>query len=295
MALVPARLAISHRLNRRSRFAGMAIQAMDLRTPALVFLCLLLAGCPLTPPSPYQFAEGMPARVVHVAHPMTPEGGLSRGRRGYNLYVALASIGLDVSTGKSHLLTRAQGGHPSKRTFTGHSWLILERPDKRVEVGHTPNRPVLLNGVKSLAEKGDPNPVSYLWQELRIGRRHGHLSGLRPTFVLRLPLTTEQHESIERLLATYDFVRFGLVGHDCSDLVVQAARLAGVEVDYQVDITLPETKLLYGRVYRFWTDEKYRELIIACPDVLEASLRRLAQQNVGEDVTTTYRNRTRRD
>jgi hypothetical protein len=258
-----------------------------------VCLCLLLTGCPLAPPSPYQFAEGLPVRVVHVPHTTLPEGGMSRGKPGYNLYVAVAAIGLDVSTGKSHLLTRAQGGHPSKRTITGHSWLILERPGKRVEAGHTPDRPILLNGVKRLAQRGDPNPVSYLWQNLRIGRRHGHLSGLRPTFVLRLPLTMEQYEGIERLLATYDFAHFALVGHDCSDLVVQAAGLAGVEVDYQVDITLPSTKLLYGRVYRFWTDGKYRELVIACPDVLEGSLRRLASQNVGEDVTASYERRAR--
>jgi hypothetical protein len=290
MALVPARLTIFHTWNERFRIAELAI---DQRSIVLVLLCLLLAGCPLTPPSPYQFAEGLPARAVHTAHSAAPEGGLSRGMRGYNLYIAVASIGLDVSTGKSHLLTRAQGGHPSKRTITGHSWLILERPGKRIEVGHTPDRPILLNGVKSLAKKGDPNPVSYLWQDLRIGRRHGHLLGLRPTFVLRLPLTTEQSESVEQLLATYDFAHFSVVGHDCSDLVVQAARLAGVDVDYQVDITLPPTKVLYGRAFRFWTDEKYRELIIACPDVLEASLRRLALQNVGEDFTAKYGQRAR--
>jgi hypothetical protein len=290
MSLVPGGPNITHSSNRRSRFTG---SSLDPRAIALVLLCLVLAGCPLAPPSPYQFAEGMPAQVVHIAHPTAPEGGLTRGTHGYSLYIAVAAIGLDVSTGKSRLLTRTQGGHPSKRTVTGHSWLILERPGKRIEVGHTPDRPILLNGVKRLAEQGDPNPVSYLWRELLIGRRHGHLTGLRPTFVLRLPLTKEQYESAERLLETYDFDRFAVVGHDCSDLVVQAARLAGVEVDYQVVITLPQTTLLRGRVYRLWTDEKYRDLIIACPDVLEASLRRLAQQNVGEDVTSTYSRRPR--
>ncbi len=268
---------------------------MTLRIPAVVLLCLLLVGCPLTPPSPYQFAEGMPVRVIHNAHPMIPEGGLERGTRGYNLYVAIASIGLDYSTGKSHLLKKQEGGHPSKRTYTGHSWLILERPGKREEVGHTPDRPILLNGVRRLSEAGDPNPVSYLWQALPIGKRHKHLSGLRPTFVLRLPLTLDQYASIDHLLTTYNFDQFSLVGHDCSDLVVQAAALAGVAVDYQLDITLPETIQLHGRVYRFWTDQKYRELILACPDVLEASLRKLVELNVGEDVTTTYLRPVRRD
>ena len=155
-------------------------------------------------------------------------------------------------------------------------------------MGHTPDQPILLRGVKRLAEHGDPNPISYLWQNLPIGRRHGHLRGLHPTYVLRLPLTTEQFANVERLLTTYEFDRFSVIGHDCSDLVVQAAELAGVQVDYQVDITLPATKFLFGREYRIWTDPKYRELIIACPDVLEASLRRLAQGNVGEDFTVRY-------
>lgn len=269
----------------RARSAG---RSFSVSVPALICLCLLLSGCPLTPPSPYQFAEGLPARVVPIAHPAEPEGGLSRGTPGYSLYVVVASIGLDVSTGKSHLRSKPEGGRASKHTITGHSWLILERPGKRVEVGHTPDRPILLRGVKRLADREDPNPISYLWQNLPIGRRHGHLRGLHPTFVLRLPLTTEQFADIERLLTTYEFDRFSVIGHDCSDLVVQAVELAGVRVDYQVDITLPATKTLFGREYRIWTDAKYRELIIACPDVLEASLRRLAQRNAGDDFTARY-------
>src|ERR1035437_590257 len=99
MALVPDRPIAPYTRNRRFRFAGLAT---DLRSMALVLLCLLLAGCPLAPPSPYQFAERLSAHVVHIPHPTAPQGGLSRGGQGYNLYVALASIGLDVSTGKSH-------------------------------------------------------------------------------------------------------------------------------------------------------------------------------------------------
>ena len=175
----------------------------SIRSHFIASLCLLLAGCPLTPPSPYQFAEGLPARVVHVAHPEVPQGGLNRGTPGYSLYVAVASIGLDVSTGKSHLRKKAEGGRYSKQTITGHGWLLLERPGRRVEVGHTPREPVLLTGVRQLANRGDPNPISYLWRDVPIGRRHGHLRGLHPTYVLRLPLTPEQFASVDGMIQTY--------------------------------------------------------------------------------------------
>ena len=72
---------------------------------------------------------------------------------------------------------------------------------------------------------------------------------------------------------------------------MQALRLAGVEVDYQVEIDLPPTKTLFGREYRIWTDPKFSELIVACPDVLEASLRALARAGIGEDCTSNYSRR----
>jgi hypothetical protein len=271
----------------------------SVRSGALFLLIFVIAawstGClVLRPHSPFELAEGLSARVLRTPQADVERGMARRGDAGYNLYLLTVSIGLDVAAGRIHLRAPEEGGNRQKLTITGHSWLVLESPQQRIECGHTARERGWLGGVQRLSRQGDPNPISFLWKDLRIGQRHGRAFFVRPTFVLCLRLTVGQHADISKFIATYDFLKFNVIGHECTDFVAGAARLAGVEVDYNMSVAIPPTIRLFGRTYRMWTTGSYSELVIACPDVLEACLRRLAKQNVGEDVTASWTTGRRR-
>jgi hypothetical protein len=265
----------------------------DSRTLAALFL--VLAGCVVClgmalglPPSPFQLTEGFPARVVHAAPVAGPVRSLAVGTKGYNLVLLTDSIGVDVSSGRLHLRPIEHRGGLFKTTITGHTWLILESPSRKIEAGLTPSEQKWVDGVRKLESKGDPNPVSYLWRTLPTGKRHSHLAGLHPTFAARVGLKPEEFTVLSRFVDGYDFHAFNLMNHECTNFVVEAAHQIGIDADYQVEIDIPQTKQIFGREFRIWTDPRYQHLDIASPDVFESSLRRLVAQGAAEDVTRLY-------
>ena len=82
--------------------------------------------------------------------------------------------------------------------------------------------------------------------------------------------------------------QFGVRSEDCTDMVVETAALAGINLVHRIHLTLkPEMKVL-GRTTRIWTDPQYRILEFSTTEVLEADLRQLAKMGIGSDVTAWY-------
>jgi hypothetical protein len=82
--------------------------------------------------------------------------------------------------------------------------------------------------------------------------------------------------------------QFGLRSNNCTDMVIETAALAGINLIHRMRLTLPpETKIL-GRTLRVWTDPQYRILEYSSPDVLDADLRQLARLGIGSDATAWY-------
>lgn len=238
------------------------------------------------PASPFSLAEGLPARVVHSTRVSQPVS-LPTEPTGYRLVLLTGSIGVDVPNGHLHV----SGGHRRslfKGTETGHSWVILESPRKRIECGLTQSSQNWFDGVRKLQKEGNPDPISYLWRDLPDGKRHGHLTGFHPSFAAAVNLTEEQYAAIARFIAGFEFRTFNLMKHECTNFTVETARLVGLELDYQLEIDIPPTAHLFGKDYRVWTDPQYSKLEIATPDVLERSLRELAKQGIVQDVTKLY-------
>jgi hypothetical protein len=238
------------------------------------------------PTSPFSLAEGLPARVVHTAR-TAQAVALPAQPTGYRLVLLTGSIGVDVPNGHLHV----SGGRRMslvKMTDTGHSWVILESPGKKIECGLTPKSQNWFGGVSKLQKQGDPNPISFLWQTLPDGKRHGHLTGLKPSFAAAVNLTPEQHAAVEKFIGGFDFRSFNLMEHECTNFAVETARQVGLELDYQLEIDMPQTKRLFGKDYRVWTDPRYSKLLIATPDVMERSLRELARQGIVQDVTKQF-------
>ena len=240
------------------------------------------------------FAEPVrpPAELTGSAS-TDPATGRLTGDEGYALYLLTDAVGIEFFTPERFLTTlhkHPRGGKEDESI--GHCWLILDSPRKLIECGHTGEfgleRPTYYRGVMRRVREGHADPVGYLWETMHDGEFHRGPGTHRPTFVLGLPITAEQHEAIYDYINGYDYGPFRLVGHACTDFVAGAAELAGLRIMHQVRLRIPHDVRLEGRTIHLRTSRKYATITVGSPDLLEAHLRRLARRGVGWDATKWY-------
>jgi hypothetical protein len=216
---------------------------------------------------------------------LDPATGAPVGDEGYYLYILTEAANWDYSCTRSLLYSIWQ------RPW-GHSWLILESPQDRLECGHTGDlgkaTPRYHEGVFQRIRDGDPNPIAYLWETRSDGKFQIGKPNRPPTFVWRMPITRRRYQLIHEYLMQREYDQFGIRSHDCTDMVVETAALAGINLIHRIRLTLPPEKRFWGRTVRAWTDPQYRILEYSVPDVLEVDLRHLAQFGIGIDVTKWY-------
>jgi hypothetical protein len=109
-----------------------------------------------------------------------------------------------------------------------------------------------------------------------------------PTFVWRMPITQRRYELMYEYVIQRKYGQFGVRTDNCTDMVVETAALAGVNLSHRIRLTLPRELKLWGWTLRVWTDPQYRILEFSTPEVLEVDLRQLAQLGIGSDVTDWY-------
>jgi hypothetical protein len=216
---------------------------------------------------------------------LDPATGTPVGDEGYYLYILNEEANWDYNQTKSLLLSIWH------RPW-GHSWLILESPENRLECGHTGDlgiaKPRYHEGVFQRIRDGDPNPIAYLWQTMSDGQFQIGKPNRPPTFVWRMPITRRRYQLIYEYVMHRKYDQFGIRSHDCTDMVTETAALAGINLIHRIRLTLPPEKKFWGRTLRVWTDPQYRILEYSTPDVLEVDLRHLAQLGIGMDVTEWY-------
>lgn len=214
-----------------------------------------------------------------------PATGTPVGDAGYYLYILNEAANWDYSETKSLLLS-------IWRRPWAHSWLILESPRERLEFGHTGDfgetTPRYHDGVYLGIKAGDPNPIAYLWRTMADGQFQTGKPNRPPTFVWRMPITRQRHQMIHDYVMQRTYDQFGLRSKNCTDFVIEAAALAGINLAHRIRLTLPPETEVWGRVGRVWTDPQYRILEYSTPDVLEVDLRQLARLGIGSDVTEWY-------
>ena len=261
------------------------------------------SGCQsLSLRTPYEYIEGWKVQILSPAGtsdrlrcPLWTGPERKKEKSKYNLFLLTRSVGVDFSTGRSRLWdSPGRNVGPTKKSLTGHAWLILESPEKRVECGHMHDSgkgvPDYLNGVLRRSRQQHPNPGAYMFEYRPTGKRHGRVRGLAPSFVLRIPITAGQYAAIADFIENYDFSYFAIGDHECTHFVAGAASLAGLLVVYQVRLRAPPELKIRGENVRLWSDPKYRErFVLASPDLLEAHLRRLAGCGIGIDATKGFR------
>lgn len=237
--------------------------------------------------------DGWSARPLSVACRFAPDANLDPatgtpvGDEGYYLYV----------------LTEVTGNWDYSRTLSfvfsfeknpgGHSWIMLESPQKREEYGHNGNfgreRLRFQEGVHQWYRENHPDPLAYLWEVMHDGRLEiGRQPDRTPTFVWRMPITKRRYQLIYEYLMQRKYEQFGVSANNCADMVADAAALAGINLIHRIRLTIPQETKILGKKLHNWTDPKYSILEFSTPDVLQMDLRQLAQFGIGDDVTEWY-------
>ena len=257
-----------------------------------IVLAGVAAGCANRLYAPMQ-ADGYSAQPIGIECRFAPDADLYPatktpvGDEGYYLYILNESANWDYST--AALLVFTIWLRP-----WAHSWIILESPRGRLEFGHTGDfgitTPRYHEGVMQKMREGDPNPIAYLWQTMADGQLQIGKPNRPPTFVWRMPITRQRYQVIHDYVMQRTYDQFGLRTNNCTDLVVEVAALAGINLIHRIRLTGPQEVKIWGQPRPVWTDPSYRILEYSTPEVLDADLRQLARLGIGSDVTEWYLN-----
>jgi hypothetical protein len=255
-----------------------------------LFVMGVAAGCAHRLHAPLQ-PDGWSAKPIVSGCRFAPDADLDHatgtpvGDEGYYLYILTGSASWDFSEATSLL-------HSIWLRPWGHSWIVLESPQNRLECGHTGDfgreKPRYHEGVLQRMRDEDPNPIAYLWGTMSDGEFEIDKPYRAPTFVWRTPITQRKYQLIYEYVMQRNYIQFDLRTGNCTDMVVEAAALAGINLSHRIRLTLPPEVKFFGRPHRVWTDPKYRILEFSTPEVLEVDLRQLAQIGIGSDVTEWY-------
>jgi hypothetical protein len=248
------------------------------------------AGCVGRLYAPMQ-ADGWSAQPIVSVWRFSPDAdvdpatGTPVGDEGYALYILTEAANWDFSDGTSFLVSMWL------RPWA-HAWMILESPGSRLEFGHTGDfgleKPRYHEGVMQRVRDGDPNPIGYLWQTMADGQFQLGKPNRPPTFVWRMPITGRRHQLVYEHAMQRKYEQFGVRTNNCTDMVVEIAALAGINLNHRIRLTLPAETKVWGRTRRVWTDPQFRILEFSTPEVLESDLRQLARLGIGSDATEWY-------
>jgi hypothetical protein len=259
----------------------------------MILLAGVAAGCAHQTPRLYarMQPDGWSAQPIAIVCRFAPDADLNPatgtpvGDEGYYLYILNAAANWNYSDATSLVFSIWQ------RPW-GHSWLILESPRDRLECGHTGNlgqaKPRYHEGVFQRIRDGDPNPIGYLWQTMSDGQLQIGEPNRPPSFVWRMSITRRRYQLIYEYVMQRKYDQFGVRTNNCTDMVIETAALAGINLIHRIRLTLPPETKFWGRTLRVWTDPQYRRLEYSTPDVLEADLRQLARLGIGNDATEWY-------
>lgn len=182
-----------------------------------------------------------------------------------------------------------------KNRGVGHSWIVLESEGMVLEGGHTGEygfrQPKYFESVAAAMQREDPDPLSYLWEEMEDGRFEPGSGGHVPTAACRFPLSDEQFAAAMTAVDEYDYARFAIVGGLCTDFISHVASAAGIELGHELDMEIPPEIEYRRRTLHLWTDPAYSSITFGLPDILELSLMEAMDKGLCQDATAAYRQR----
>lgn len=202
----------------------------------------------------------------------------------------------------SQTLLKTFTKHPtnaSKECSFGHAWIILKGKDFFLEGGHSGElgllKPRYVEGIQDLIQKGDENPISYLWESLEDGFFQKGNGGHNPTFAVKINLTEEEFENIQSFIKCYPYKHYSLCARQCVTFIKQIAAI--ININFHTDFTLPLKKYLkiQSQNYPLWSDDQYSSITFSSPETLERSLIKLVLIGKGENALKWYKKRFKVD
>lgn len=223
----------------------------------------------------------------------------------YFLILLVEARHLDYTTAKSFF--RSMSSHSTLDVQTGafgHAWIYLQGKHRGerliIEGGHTgeiDKTPRYFDQVMDAYERGDPNPIRYLWEERQDGFFQKGAGGHCPTFAAKVSLSEEQFYRLLHFIHPhrYDYRSYALVGKQCTSFVREVAALAGLSLESDVTMTIDPT-VYYGRCWlRLWEDPSYASITFSSPDQLEKSLMQAVCEGEAEYALDWYKLTVRKD
>lgn len=185
----------------------------------------------------------------------------------------------------------------AKRGNIGHAWIylqgVLDGQAVFLEGGHSGelgiSQPRYFDGVMDYLERGDANPIRYLWSTQQDGFFQKGNGNHRPTYAVRIEITQEQFHKILEFVQTYDYKRYSLTGNQCATFVVQVAALTGFSINCLQSIPIQQYVYMHGERFRLWQDPRYSMLTISSPDRIESWMKAVVQDGRVNDALEWYR------
>lgn len=216
----------------------------------------------------------------------------------YFLVILVEARHLDYSCPRSFFKTLAK--HPSdgsKNGDVGHAWVYLQGIMKEntvvLEGGHSGElgyvQPRYMEGVFVQYEKGNENPISYLWETQRDGFFQQGSGRHYPTFAAKIDLSEAQFQRILKFIECYDYSEYAITGNQCSSFAAQAAAFAGLDLDCEITMKVEQSLSIGGQKVCLWQDPAYSEITFSSPDILERSLMRAVQEGRAQYALSWYR------
>ncbi|MDB6081264.1 MAG: hypothetical protein JWO53_536 [Chlamydiia bacterium] len=215
-----------------------------------------------------------------------------------NYYLALLvdAKHLDYTNAETLLSTVAKHPNGSRERDVGHAWIILGgiKDGKKIviEGGHSGElgivQPRYLEGI--FLHMDEPNPIRYLFSSLKDGYFENGPGKHAPTYALYIDLPEEKFLKLYDLIQPehYHFSEYSLTESQCTIFVAKVAALAGIDLDHEIAISVPEYTTLAGEPIRLWKDPQYSTMTISTPDILERSMIRAVQRGEARPAVRWY-------
>lgn len=206
---------------------------------------------------------------------------------GSYLIVSVDAKHLDYSSTEAFILSMSLN-----RGEVGHAWLTLRTPTMMVEGGHSGERgiaqPRYCDAIQNNLDYGysnptdeqkknprfEPNPIKCLWDCQPDGYFQRGSGRHRATYAALIPIDDATAEKIAIFIKNYPFSEYSLTGHQCTAFCVQAAAMAGLNLEDRVTLPIDQHVKLNNVRYCLWRDPVYSQITFSSPDVLERNLKR---------------------